>query len=466
MRFTIGRANIGAVLALGALLVAPPLLAQQGEVTGRVSDKSSGQSLAGAQVSVVGTTIRALTGQDGRYHFANVPSGSHTVRVAYIGYGTVTQTVSVSAGASAELNFAIAAVPIGLDAVVVTATGDQAMREQGTVAHNIDLADRTAKAPVSNLSDALNSTVPGVLVQASGGTTGTGTRIRIRGSNSVSLSNEPVLVVNGIRVENGASSTSVGVGGQTPSRLNDISPQALQAVQVNSGPASSVLYGTDAANGAIVMQTRRGEPGATKWTMSAETAALNDYGTYPDNYTGLTSLDSVCTLTRVAAGSCTQARVRKFNPLEQRSPFRTGHREQYGISASGGTEQTTYYLAGHFNNEDGVYPVNTNRQVNLLANLFNYVRSNLDLQATVLYTNGKLRLPQNDNNVFGVLSSGFLGSSDSTVNGGYGFLTPAQSFTIRTFQNVDHFTGSWQANYRPLSWLEGHAVIGTDFTSR
>ncbi len=466
MRLTIGRPAFAVALALGALLFAPRLSAQQGEVTGRVTDKTSGQGLAGAQVSIVGTTIRALTGQDGRYRVVNVPPGQATVRVAFIGYGTATQPVTVPPSGSAELNVAISQVAVGLEAIVVTATGDEAVREQGTAAHNIDLRDRTTKAPTTNLSDALNSTVPGVVVQSSGGTTGTGTRIRIRGSNSVSLSNEPVLIVDGIRVENGASSSSVGVGGQVPSRLNDISPQDLEAVQVNSGPASSVLYGTDAANGAIIMRTRRGQPGATKWTMNAETGALNDYGSYPDNYAGLTSLDSVCTLTRVAAGTCVQARVRRFNPIEQRSPFRTGHREQYGVSASGGTDQTTFYVSGHFNNEDGVYPVNTNRQVNLLANLFTYVRSNLDFQASVLYTNGKLRLPQNDNNVFGVLSSGFLGSSDSTVNGGYGFLTPAQSFSIRTFQNLDHFTGSWQANYRPLSWLEGHAVVGTDFTSR
>lgn len=464
MRFTIGRANLGALVALSTLLLAPPLAAQQ-EVTGRVSDKASGASVAGAQVSIVGTTIRALTGQDGRYRVVNVPVGLATVRVASIGYGTVTQQVAVTAGAATEVNVAITAVPVGLDAIVVTATGDQAVREQGTVAHNIDLSNRT-KAPVTNLSDALNSTVPGVLVQQMGGTTGTGTRIRIRGSNSVSLSNEPVLLVDGIRVENTAGSSSVGVGGQQPSRLNDISPQDLEAVQVQSGPASSVLYGTDAANGAIIMRTRRGQPGATKWTVSAEAGALNDYGNYPDNYTGLTALDSSCALTRAATGACTVARVRTFNPLEQRSPFRTGHRAQYGVSASGGSEQTTFYVSGHFNNEDGVYAVNTNRQVNLLANLFNYVRSNLDFQATALYTSGKLRLPQNDNNVFGVLSSGFLGGSDSTVNNGYGFLTPQQSFSIRTFQNVDHFTGSVQSNYRPLSWLEAHAVIGTDFVSR
>ena len=466
MRFAITRP----FLPVAALLAfcARPAAAQQGEVMGRVTDKTSGQALATAQVSVVGTTIRALTGQDGRYRMVNVPAGPATLRVSYIGYATTTQQVTVPASGSAQADFAIAQAAVGLEAIVVTATGDQAVREQGTAAHNVDLRDRTSQAAVSNLSDALNSTVPGVVVQSSGGTTGTGTRVRIRGSNSVSLSNDPVLIVDGIRVENGSNSTSIGVGGQQPSRLNDISPQDLEAVQVNSGPASSVLYGTDAANGAIIMRTRRGQPGATKWTMSAEGGTLNDYGNYPDNYTGLTALDSACALTRVVAtvNPCVQVRVRRFNPIEQRSPFRTGHRVQYGITASGGSEQTTFYLAGHFNNEDGVYPVNWNKEVNILANLFDHVRSNMDIQATALYTNGKLRLPQNDNNVFGVLSSGFLGGSDSTANNGYGFLTPAQSFSIRTFQNIDHFTGSVQANYRPLSWLEAHAVIGTDFLSR
>lgn len=467
MRLTIGRNCLSVLVALGILLIPQCLAAQAGgEVTGRVTDKASGQPLAGAQVSILGTTIRALTNQDGRYHVAGVPAGQQPVRVAIIGYGTTTQLVTVTAGAPATLDFAVDQVPYGLDAVTITATGDQAVREQGTVAHSVDLKGRTEQTVVSNLSDALNSTVPGVLVQSSGGTSGTGTRIRIRGSNSVSLSNEPVLIVDGIRVENGAQSISVGVGGQQPSRLNDISPQDLEAVQVISGPATSALYGTDAANGGIIMRTRRGQPGATKWTFSAEAGTVNDIGNYPDNFTGQTSANTTCTLTNAAAGTCVIDHVRRFNPIEQNSPFRTGHRQLLGISASGGTEQTTYYVSGHYNNEDGVYEVNTNKQVNLLANLFTFIRPNLDFQSTVIYTNGKLRLPQNDNNVFGVLSSGFLGSSDSTVNGGYGFLTPEQSFSIRTFQNIDHFTGSVQMNYRPLAWLEAHGVFGTDFLNR
>ena len=130
MRFTIGRTGLGAVVALGVLMLAPPLAAQQGEVTGRVTDKTSGQAIAGAQAAVVGTTLRAVTGQDGRYRLVNVPPGAATIRIAFIGYGSVTQTVTVTAGTSVEVDAALAQVAVGLDAVVVTATGDQAVRER------------------------------------------------------------------------------------------------------------------------------------------------------------------------------------------------------------------------------------------------------------------------------------------------------------------------------------------------
>jgi outer membrane receptor protein involved in Fe transport len=323
------------------------------------------------------------------------------------------------------------------------------------------------QATPNTLTDLLNARAPGVEVLSSGGTTGSGTRVRIRGSNSVTLSNEPVLIVDGIRVENGAASAAVGVGGQVPSRLNDFNPEDLESVQIVGGPSASVLYGTDAANGVIQLQTKRGRPGATKWEFSTEGGFINDVGTYPANYTGLTSLDSACTLTRAATGACAIATVRTFNPIMVHSPFQTGHHTAFNLSAGGGNEQTTYYVAGHYTREDGVYSVNQQRTVNLLASLHQQARSNLDFQASAIYTAGLLRLPENDNNVFGVLSSGFLGSSDS-ANGrnGYGFLTPAQSFSIRTFQNIDRFTGSLQTNYRPLSFLEAHATVGVDFTNR
>jgi len=456
------------IVAIALLCGVTPVLAQQASITGLVTDSASRRALVSAQVLVGGTTLRALTDRTGRFRFDNAPPGAVTLRVLLIGYKQMTRVVTVAAGVAATADFALQSAPIGLDAVVVTATGEQTQREQSNAIHTFDAGDITSKAPVLDMSNLLSARAPGLIVQDAGGTTGTGTRIRIRGSNSLSLSNEPVVYVDGVRVENGPSSISVGVGGQTPSRINDINPNDLETVQVAGGPSASALYGTDAANGVIQIRTKQGKPGPTRWDVYAEGGVLNDVATYPANYRGADAIDSTCTLIQSisqGAGKCTQTRLHVFNPIETFSPFRTGHRQEYGVAASGGSDQTTYYVSGHWNQELGVYAANQNRQVSVLANLHQQAGPRADFQARVGYTSGKLRLPENDNNSLGVVSSAFLGRAD-TINQGYGFLTPAQSFSILTFQTIDRFTGSFQTNFRPWEWLVVHGVAGIDFTSR
>lgn len=450
--------------ALGfAFLLGGASLAAQGTVTGRVTDAQTKQPLQQAQVTLVGSTRRVLTNADGQYRLVNVPNGGEEIRVAFIGYRSTTQAVTVANGEQ-TVDFALTAAPVGLEAVTVTATGEAAKRETGNAAAQITM-DAIKDAPTTDMADALNSRVPGVVVQESGGTTGTGTRIRIRGSNSISLSNDPVMVVDGVRVESAATSNSVGVGGQVPSRLNDYNSDDLEAVQVAQGPASGVLYGTDAANGVIVMETRKGHPGPTQWHVSTELGLSNDMGKYPANLEAVDATGKFCPTYAAGAGTCTIANVLSYNALVQNSPFRTGNVSNFGLAAEGGDEATTYYVSSHYDYENGVYPVNYNKQVWLRANLHHQTGQNLTLDVSTGYYSGKLRLPQNDNNSLGIVSSGFLGSAD-TVNGGYGFLLPSQSFSIQTFQLVDHFTGSVQAKYTPYSFLQINAVLGNDFLSR
>ena len=462
------RQKVGALALVALLAGAGTALAQQATVTGRVTDSTSHQPVVQAKVFVGGTTQRTLTDQQGRFRLDNVAPGQVSIRVEYIGYKPTTKTVTAQAGETATVDFALLFAPIGLDAVVVTATGQEMQRQQPNAIHRADAADIAAKAAPTDMSDLLNARIPGVTVQDAGGTTGSGTRIRIRGSNSLSLSNDPVLYVDGIRVEAGSGSISVGVGGQQPSRINDINPNDLESVQVAGGPSANVLFGTDAANGVIQFRTKQGKPGPIHWDVYAEGGELNDVTTYPANYRGVTSTGATCTLVasvRVTPAPCVQANVLSFNPLEVNSPFRTGHRQEYGVAASGGTEQTTYYLSTHWNDELGVYPVNTQRQFSLLANIHQQASAKFDFSTRAGYTSGKLRLPENDNNSFGVVSSGFLGRAD-TINQGYGFLTPAQSFSIQTYQIIDRFIGGFQGNYRAADWLSLHAVTGVDFLSR
>jgi len=209
--------------------------AQQGTVSGTVVDQANQRPVVGAQVYLAGSTRRVFTDQKGGFVLDKIPVGEVDVRVRMIGYATAAKKVTVSADQTTAADVALTASAIALDEVVVTATGAQSSREQGNAVAKLDATKIVSEAPVTNAADLLNSRSPGVLVQPGGGTSGTGARIRIRGANSVSLSNEPVIVVDGIRVENGAVSNSVGVGGQSPSRINDINPDDIESVEVVKG---------------------------------------------------------------------------------------------------------------------------------------------------------------------------------------------------------------------------------------
>ena len=468
MRFTMRNTRLGALLAAALLVLARTGQAQQatGTVDGRVTDKSTGQPLASVQVTLSPTTRGGLTDREGRFRIENVPAGSVEIRARFIGYAIGVQTITVVAGQNATVDFALTANPIGLEAVVVTASGaEQRARELGNVVSRIDATKTNEEAAPTNLSDLLNARVPNVEVLPSGGTTGTGARVRIRGSSSLSLSNEPIIVVDGIRVESGANSNSIGVGGQLPSRLNDINPDEIESIEIVKGPSAAALYGTDAANGVIQIRTKRGRPGPTRWTAYAEGGTLSDITKWPANYEAVDGTGGSCLTFDMAAGSCTIATVNQFNPLEVNSPFRQGLRQQYGMSASGGGEQTTFFLSGDFERENGVYTTNGLRKVNLRANVTNQISRLFDIQASTGYTTSQLALPQNDNNALGIVSSGLLGRAD-TVNQGYGFLRPLQVDNIFVGQRVERYTGSLTANFKPWSFLTLRAVAGTDVTNR
>src|SRR5947209_16676219 len=279
--------GIAAALLIGVGLAAGPVSAQQGSVAGQVTDKSNQQPVAGAVVLVAGTSLQARTGREGRYSITNVPPGQYQVQVRFIGFATGTQAVTVAAGQPATLDFALTPAAVPLDVVVVSATGaEQLKRELGNNVGTIDAAKITQDASPTNTADLLNSRIPGVEVMQSGGTTGSGSRIRIRGATSLSLRNEPIVVVDGIRIDNTPQAGSLEnfTGGQAPSRLNDLNPDDIESVEVVKGPSAAALYGTDAANGVIQIRTKQGRPGPTKWSGSVEGGTLDDTGDWPANY--------------------------------------------------------------------------------------------------------------------------------------------------------------------------------------
>ncbi len=493
-QFNVSRVLCAALVALG--LAAGTAWAQgTGTIRGTVTDQAGAAPLQGAVVLVVGTNRAASTNAEGRFSISGVPAGNFDVRAILVGFESKRLPVTVVAGEAAELNFSLKAAPFQLEEIVSTATGDQRKLELGN-AVSVIKADQVAQMePVLSLSNLLSGRASSVQVTTSSGTTGAGTRIRIRGSNSVSLSNDPLLYIDGVRAGSGTG-FSVGTGGQSISRLNDLNPEDIESIEIVKGPSAATLYGTEAANGVIRVTTKRGSAGRAKWNFYVEQGTISDPNTYPDNYRGYGTNTAgatvTCNLVDNVAGLCTRDSVATFNVLENSatSPIGSGNRQQYGLSVTGGSDLAQYFVAGEFESETGTFELpaleeqrlltsrgvselpdnvlrpNYLRKVNLRANLNAQVLPNADVQISTGYVSSNTRLPQNDNNVLGMLPSGYFGRVDTTGNGGWGFFRPGEIFSLLRQQDIERFTGSLQGNWRPLSFFSTRVAFGYDINNR
>jgi len=505
MRFAI-RSTLRAALVLGGLLggVSAVARAQQGTVAGRVTDQANGQPLVGARVTVPGTSLIAQTNADGRYTLSRVPGGQLTVRASAVGFGAASRVVTVNPGETAVVDLALGLSPYSLDEVVITSTGDQAKRQVGNSIARIDAAKLVETAPITNVTDLLIAKAAGVDVLP-GTVTGAPSRVRIRGTNSLSLTNEPVYFLDGIRVTSQNRSSGVcDVGCAPPSRINDLNPEDFESIEVVKGPAASALYGTDAANGVVVIKTKHGQPGKARWTVYAEQGAINDNNDYPDAVrgwrTGTTTATTStptntvqCILTQVASGACVQDSVTRFNLFNnpQTTPLGTGHRQQYGLQVSGGSDAVRYYVSGEWEDElgqtkmpqfavdslltlrqisavpDNQQQPNGLRRTSIRANVAANPNPRVDLEASTTFITSKLRIPPTDNNTTGLLSNA-LGGPGNENNGRHGYraFIPNEMFSEALGQDVNRFIGSGTGRWRPTSWLAFRAVGGVDYASR
>jgi TonB-linked SusC/RagA family outer membrane protein len=450
--------------------------ATSGIITGRVVDRGTNGPVAGAQVRVVGTSLGTVTGPDGAFRIAGVPAGTVQVQARRLGYSASTQSIAVTAGGTTTSNFTLGrAEAQTLEQVIVTATGaQQTARETGNIVSRVT-PDSTPLAAVQNVSQLLQGRAAGVVVTQSSGTSGSGSRVRIRGGNSLSLSNEPLLIIDGVRINNEPNSSSLDVGGQSPSRLNDLKPEDIETIEILKGPAATGLYGTQAANGVIQVTTKGGSRGRPQYNTFVEGGAIRDPFTYPANQRayGVNANGGIvtrCLLSSLATGACVrQDSVQAFSPLEdpRSTPFRTGRRQRYGASAAGGGNTATYYLSGDYEDENGIYRSSGLERVNLRSNVRANFGSKLDGSLNLGYLNSDIRRASNDNNDEGIISGGFLGgTSYNERTQGYLRAGPSVLDQLETRQTGDRLTGSGQLNFRPLSWLAFNAVTGFDVLNR
>ena len=511
MRLFNSRAPLAVVAVLSLVAgTAAVAAAQRGTIAGQVTDQSSGQPLVGARVTVVGTSLVTASRAEGRYVIPNVPPGQVTVRATFIGYAAGSQSVAVAPDEAATADLALVLTPYSLDEVVVTATGEQTKREVGNVINTIRADSLVATRPIANMNDLLGAKAPGVEVLA-GNLTGAGARVRIRGTNSLSLNNEPLYIIDGVRMTSANNSSSIGIGGTNPSRVNDLNPEEIESIEVVKGPSAAALYGTAASTGVILIKTKRGAPGPTRWNVYAEQGLIRDYNTYPTAYRGWVTYPSLpadssskptngieCLLTQTVRNPtdpqfCRQDSVTTYNLFEdpQTSPNATGYRNQYGVQVQGGSDATRYFVSGEWENEVSqlkmppfavdsllaIRPIsevpfeqlrpNARRRVSLRANAEARLNPRMDLSLSSGFISSTQRLPQTDNNTTGLLSNA-LGGLGNKAGGKYGYraFTPDEMLSETVTQDINRFIGSGTLNWRPTSWLAVRATGGIDFTHR
>jgi TonB-linked SusC/RagA family outer membrane protein len=397
------------------------------------------------------------------------------------------------------------AVAITLNPVVTTATGEQRRVEVGNSIAQVDAANVVETKAVSNMADLLNARAPGVSVI--GGTQiGAGTRVRIRGTSSLSLSNNPIYIVDGVRVEGTTGSSPLSVGGTTPSRVNDLNPEEIENIEVVRGPSAATLYGTDAANGVIVITTKRGVAGKAQFTYFTEQGAHVDQNQYPTAYRGWRSGSTAsnttqCFLSQVAAAgtaACVQDSVTSYNLYDdpESTPNGVGYRQLHGLQVKGGSEALRYFLHGEWENDGGVLKVPEFDQRYLAAHgqflspeqrspnqmdrittrgNFNITLSpKADLAVSAGYTAQDLRLPTSDDsgtdgvagNTYG--GPGFKYNLTSTGDTLFGWrqFTPRDVYQQVTRQGINRLITSINGAYRPTGWLSARGNVGVDYANR
>lgn len=389
------RCLIGTAVAvlLGAM-GAGPALAQQGVVAGTVVASTSLQPLAGAQVVVTGTELGTLTDAAGRFSFTGVPGTEVTLQVVMIGYRATEQTARVG---DAAVRIQLERQAVALDQIVVTGTpGAQQQRALGNVVSTVDAAQVLERKPVSTMNQLINGRVAGVSVLSSTGAVGGAAKLRIRGPASFSLSNAPLVYIDGVRVNNDETSgpSNQAFGSSTISRWNDIDPNNIESIEIIKGPAAATLYGTEAANGVIQIITKQGRQGALRYNLSIRQGA--NWLSNPEDrlYTnwGMINTDHQGPPDELA--SIDFAKLQSLRDQFGLDPlFQTGHLQSYNLNVTGGSDVVRYFLSGGYESNEGMEPTNRAQRGNARLNLTLVPSEEWRVTGSFGYSKGRTDLP-------------------------------------------------------------------------
>ena len=508
------------LVALAAMLLPAAALAQNPSTISGTVTREDSTPLPGATVAIpslgLGTTARA----DGRYALlipaAQARGQQVTLSIRSIGYKPQTQEITLSPG-DQTVEFRLAANPLQLGEVVVTGAGTQSEVEKlGNVRNNVD-SSLIARSHETNLVTALSAKAPNVEVTSTAGDPGASTQIRIRGTNTLGSTAEPLFVVDGMPIDNSTTPTSqfdgTGFAGQqgtsASNRAIDINPDDIESIEILKGAAAGTVFGARAGQGVILITTKRGRPGATSYSLRSS-FGFSDVHRFPelqsryglgdeDGTTGVPTPDPCvpssdplladCEATSDSWGPALAAGIPVFD--HAREAVVTGWNSDNTLTISGGNDRTTFFVSGGYAYDRGTFtgPNNHFQRISVRVNGSQQVVPSLKIGANVSYSNTNGSFLQKGSNFSGMTLGSWRTAPEfnnteyldpvTGLHRSYRFPNPsATSFNLgRGYDNpfftanvplstaiADRVFGNLDLTWNPLAWLKFDYTLGVDYS--
>jgi TonB-linked SusC/RagA family outer membrane protein len=476
------------------LIIAGSAIAQNRTITGTVTSKADGIPIPGVSVKVKGTNIGASTNSTGKYSLS-VPSSATVLEFSSIGFASLNATI----GSSTVVNASLSVDSKELSEVVVTGYGVQKRGEITGSTSSVKGAD-IAQRPTQSFEQSLGGRAAGVQITVPSGLLNAPPVFRIRGVNSISLSSQPLIVVDGVVVQTGNFSGSAAGGNP----LASINPNDIESIDIGKDAAATAIYGSRAANGVVFITTKKGKTGAprvsydfyTGWTSPnrlpqtlnarqytdyKNTAVQNALAINPASYPAATKFN----LNQDANGNLIDT---DWNDII----YRTGVSQNHSLSISGGSESTKYYLGAGYTDQQGIIRKNDFKRANILLNVDSKINDYLTVGGKVSYSDeknlaavssgsqageaygsaglGRLALvnapsvaPYLNNGALNIVGNN-LGAMGSVLPGSQaGFFNPAYLLeNARSNTFFTHIQSNAYVQVNPFKWLNIRSLYGID----
>jgi TonB-linked SusC/RagA family outer membrane protein len=466
-----------AVFLCTAFVAPQDLPAQErGTIRGTVTDAQTGEPILGAQVSIRGTGVGMITNNQGAYILTDVPLGRVEIRVEYLGYSAESRVITLSAGGAEVVDFQMGITAIELEELVATGYAQQTRREVSSAISSVS-SEELDNPVVASLDALLQGKATGVQVTQNAGNPGVGMTVRVRGSSSITASNQPLYVVDGVPIWQG-DFAQLSVGGQDLSAVTGLTPDDIESINILKDAAAAAIYGSNGSNGVVLITTKRGvaSAGAPQMTVnisggyqeaSKRLDMLNaeEYVQYMSDamgFDGFTQeeIDGVLSFVVPGADTDWQDEVLSTAPISNMQ-----------LALTGGTDRVKYYLSGAYFKQDGIVLGSAYDRASGRANLDIQATDRLSLSASLSLAHEDNDRIDSDNSIVSPIANAIANQPVIPVFDPDGSYSDAAEYSnpvaVGEYNEVEARTlrsfGSFTADFAVTDWLRASGRAGFDF---